>query len=110
MQNECSEMTSNNIVTKLVKGEKLDDKYYDIWNKKMLYLFNDQDVLETLIHEINPPTPSKATLPQHHRNIETYQNWVKRIVVHILPYGALCTMTLPVSLKTVPLPKKCGTS
>ena len=53
-QNECSEMASKNIVADLIKREKLDGKNYDIWNKKMSYLLNEQEVLETLTNLMNP--------------------------------------------------------
>ena len=43
-------MASKGIAADLNKGEKLDGDNYDIWNRKIQYVLNEQEVLETLTH------------------------------------------------------------
>ena len=39
---------TRSIVADLNKGDKLNDKNYDIWNRKIQYLLEEQDMLETI--------------------------------------------------------------
>ena len=48
-------MASKGIVADLNKGEKLDDDNYDIWHRKIQYVLNEQEVLETLTHSLSAP-------------------------------------------------------
>ena len=41
-------MATKNVVANLTKGEKLDGTNYDMWHRKIQYLLNEQEVLETL--------------------------------------------------------------
>ena len=41
-------MATKNVVANLTKGEKLDETNYDMWHRKIQYLLNEQEVLETL--------------------------------------------------------------
>ena len=41
-------MATKNVVTDLTKREKLDGTNYDMWHRKIQYLLNEQEVLETL--------------------------------------------------------------
>ena len=41
-------MATKNVVVDLTKGEKLDGTNYDMWHRKIQYLLNEQEVLETL--------------------------------------------------------------
>lgn len=41
-------MASKNVVADLNKGEKLNGSNYDMWHRKIQYLFNEQEVLDTL--------------------------------------------------------------
>jgi hypothetical protein len=43
-------MASKSIVDDLNKGEKLDGENYDISHRKIRYVLNEQEVLETLSH------------------------------------------------------------
>ena len=45
-------MASKSIVADLNKGKKLDGDNYDIWHRKIQYILNKQDVLETLTQEM----------------------------------------------------------
>ena len=69
-------MASKNIAIDLTKGEKLDEANYDIWPKKIQYLLNEQDVLETLSTTI--VQPEEGNTIQHRRDREAYENWVKK--------------------------------
>ena len=40
--------STKNVVADLTKGEKLDETNYDMWHRKIQYLRNEQEVLETL--------------------------------------------------------------
>ena len=48
-------MASKGIVADLNKGEKLDGDNYDIWHRKIQYVLNEQEVLETLTDSLNAP-------------------------------------------------------
>jgi hypothetical protein len=48
-------MASKGIVADLNKGEKLDGDNYDIWHRKIQYVLNEQEVLETLTHSLSAP-------------------------------------------------------
>lgn len=83
MQLYCSEMASKNVIADLNKGEKLDDKNYYLWSKKIQYLLNELDVLKTLTTTMEPP--EEGTL---HSTVETNKSTMsgsKRIVVRALP-------------------------
>ena len=41
-------MATKNVVADLTKGEKLDGTNYGMWHRKIQYLLNEQEVLETL--------------------------------------------------------------
>ena len=43
----CSEIASKDIVADLNTGEKLDGENYNIWHRKIQYVLNEQEVLET---------------------------------------------------------------
>jgi hypothetical protein len=46
---------SRNIVTELNKGEKLNDKNYEIWDMKIQYVLEEQEVLTVLDHILTEP-------------------------------------------------------
>ena len=48
-------MASKCIVADLNKVEKLDGENYNIWHRKIQYLLNEQEVLETLTHSLSKP-------------------------------------------------------
>ena len=51
----CSEMASKSIIADLNKGEKLDGDNYDIWHRKIQYVLDEQEVLETLTQSLDKP-------------------------------------------------------
>ena len=66
-------MAFKNIVADLNKGENLNGDNYDIWHRKIQYLLDEQEVLETLT-----PPPEDGNGAQHRRNQEAYTQWVKK--------------------------------
>ena len=40
---------TRSIVANLNQGDKLDDKNYDVWHRKIQYLLEEQDMLETIL-------------------------------------------------------------
>ena len=69
-------MTSKNVVADLIKGEKVDGTNSDLWNKKIQYIFNEQEVLETFTTAMEPPEEENTT--QHRRNKQVYDVWFKK--------------------------------
>jgi hypothetical protein len=48
-------MASKSIIANLNKGEKLDGDNYDIWHRKIRYVLNEQEVLETITQSMTAP-------------------------------------------------------
>ena len=72
----CIEMASKGIVTDLNKGEKLDGENYNIWHRKILYVLNEQEVLETLTHSLSKP--DEGSTEQHQHDLAAYESWRKK--------------------------------
>ncbi|XP_038707271.1 uncharacterized protein LOC120002581 [Tripterygium wilfordii] len=70
-------MASKNVIADLNKGEKLTgSENYDVWRRKIQYLLNEQEVLETLEMAMVPP--EEGNTAQHRHDKEAYDNWVKK--------------------------------
>ena len=66
------EMTATiSIVADLNKGDKLNDKNYDVWHCKIQYLLEEQDMLETITQLM--VEPEHGTTTHHKRDMEVYQ-------------------------------------
>jgi hypothetical protein len=65
-----------NVVADLTRGNKLIGNNYDIWNRKIQYLLNEQELQETLSN--NMTRPEDGNTAQHRRDLETYQSWFKK--------------------------------
>ena len=63
--------TSKNITAELNKGEKLNGDNYDIWHRKIQYILEEQDALETLTNTII--LPQSDTSAQSRKDIKIYQ-------------------------------------
>ena len=50
---------SKSIINDLNQGEKLNEKNYDIWHRKVQYLLDDQDLLETINEVMVEPADDK---------------------------------------------------
>ena len=71
-----SEMASKGIVTDLNKGEKLNCDNYDIWHRKIQYVLNEQEVLETLTHSLS--APEQGDTEQHTCDLAAFESWRKK--------------------------------
>lgn len=81
-------MASKSVIADLNKGEKLDGTNYDMWRRKITYLLNEQDVLETL--EMFMVRPEEGNTTQHRPNKEAYDTQVKND--HCAPFTMLSNM------------------
>ena len=62
---------TRSIVADLNQGDKLNDKNYDVWHRKIQYLLEEQDMLETIMQPM--VEPEYGTTAQHRRDMESYQ-------------------------------------
>lgn len=69
-------MASKNIIVDLNKGGKLDGDNYNIWRRKIVFLLHD-DRMQEITHHVMP-RPEEGTTAQHRRNLEAYQEWIKK--------------------------------
>uniref|UniRef100_A0A2N9HS45 Integrase catalytic domain-containing protein n=1 Tax=Fagus sylvatica TaxID=28930 RepID=A0A2N9HS45_FAGSY len=69
-------MASKTVVVDLNRGEKLDGKNYDIWHRKIQYLLDELEVLETLTNSMEEP--EQGNNAQNRRDLEAYQSWRKK--------------------------------
>ena len=67
---------AKNIVVDQTKGEKLDGTSYDMQHRKIQYLLNEQEALETLTNVMMQPENGNTT--QHRRDLEAYESWVRK--------------------------------
>ena len=65
-------MASKGIVANINKGEKLDGENYNIWHRKIQYVLNKQEVIETLTHSLSKP--NEGSTEQHQRGLATYES------------------------------------
>ena len=54
---------TRSIVADLNQGDKLNDKNYDVWHRKIQYLLEEQDMLETTMQLM--VEPEHGTTTQH---------------------------------------------
>uniref|UniRef100_A0A2N9ERH0 Retroviral polymerase SH3-like domain-containing protein n=1 Tax=Fagus sylvatica TaxID=28930 RepID=A0A2N9ERH0_FAGSY len=69
-------MAAKNVVADLTRGDKLTGNNYDIWHRKIQYLLNEQELLETLSSKMT--IPEDGNTAQHKRDLEAYQSWFKK--------------------------------
>ncbi|ONK57838.1 uncharacterized protein A4U43_C09F4710 [Asparagus officinalis] len=67
---------TKSIVADLNKGEKLNEKNYDVWHRKIQYILKEQDMLETIIQSVIEPEPGNIT--QHKCDHEAFQDWKRK--------------------------------
>lgn len=67
---------SQNIVAELNKGEKLNGDNYDIWYRKIQYIFKEQETLKTLNNTLFESEQGNTI--QHRRDLDAYQAWKKK--------------------------------
>uniref|UniRef100_A0A2N9FKV1 Integrase catalytic domain-containing protein n=1 Tax=Fagus sylvatica TaxID=28930 RepID=A0A2N9FKV1_FAGSY len=69
-------MASKTVVADLNRGEKLDGKNYDIWHRKIQYLLDESEVLETFTNSMEETEQGNSA--QNRRDLEAYQSWRKK--------------------------------
>jgi hypothetical protein len=69
-------MASKTVVADLNRGEKLDGENYDIWHRKIQYLLDELEVLETLTNSMEEPEQGNSA--QNHKDLKAYQSWCKK--------------------------------
>ena len=67
---------SKNIVAELNKDLKLNDDNYEVWNMKIQYVLEEQEILETITAIMEEP--EEGTSAQHRRDSEAYVAWKKK--------------------------------
>ena len=46
---------TKNIIVDLNQGEKLNEKNYDVWHRKIQYILEEQDMLKTITQQMAKP-------------------------------------------------------
>ena len=74
---------TKSIITDLNQGEKLNDKNYDVWHRKIQYVLKEQDMLKMITQPMTEP--EQGNTAQHRRDMEAYQAYKRKDrVAHIL--------------------------
>ena len=63
-------------IADLNQGEKLNEKNYDVWHRKIQYVLEEQDMLETITQPMVEPEQSNTA--QHRRDMEAYQAYKRK--------------------------------
>lgn len=69
-------MATKSLVIEITKGERLHDKNYDMWHRKVHYFLNEHDLLDHLTSNMCPPEVGNSA--QHRCDHEAYDLWLKR--------------------------------
>ena len=64
---------SKSIIVDLNHGDKLNEKNYDVWHRKIEYLLEKQEMLETITQSMTEPEHGDTA--QHKINMEAYQTY-----------------------------------
>ena len=64
------------IIADLNQGDKLNDKNNDVWHRKIQYLLEKQDMLETITQPMAKLEHENTA--QHRRDIEAYQAYKRK--------------------------------
>ena len=67
---------TKSIVADLNHGDKLNEKNYDVWHRKIQYLLEEQDMLKTITQPMDEP--EQGTTAQHRRDLEAYQAYKRK--------------------------------
>ena len=62
---------TKSIIVDLNQGEKLNEKNYNVWHRKIQYVLEEQDILETITQPMAELEQGNTT--QHRRDMEAYQ-------------------------------------
>jgi hypothetical protein len=64
---------SKSIIADLNHGDKLNEKNYDVWHRKIEYLLEEQEILETITQPM--AEPEQGNTAQHRLDMEAYQTY-----------------------------------
>ena len=64
------------IIADLNQGEKLNEKNYDVWHRKIQYVLEKQDMLKIITQPMAEPEQSNTA--QHKRDMEAYQAYKRK--------------------------------
>ena len=74
---------TKSIIADLNQGDKLNEKNYDVWHRKIQYVLEEQDMLETITQPMAESEQDNTA--QHRRVMEAYQAYKRKDrVAHIL--------------------------
>ena len=71
------------IIADLNQGDKLNDKNYDVWHRKIQYLLDEQDMLETITQPM--VEPEHGNTAQYRRDMEAYKAYKRKDRVARIP-------------------------
>jgi len=67
---------SKSIIVDLNHGDKLSEKNYDVWHRKIEYLLEEQEMLETITQPM--AEPEQGNTAQHKLDMEAYQTYKRK--------------------------------
>ena len=67
---------SKSIIADLNHGDKLNEKNYDVWHRKIEYLLEEQEMLETITQPM--VEPEQGDTAQHRLDMEAYQTYKRK--------------------------------
>ena len=67
---------TKSIIVDLNQREKLNEKNYDVWHRKIQYVLEEQDMLETITQPMAEPEQDNTA--QHRCDMETYQAYKRK--------------------------------
>ena len=81
-------VVTRSIGADLNQGDKLNDKNFDVWHRKIQYLLEEQNMLEIITQPMAEPEHGKSA--QHRRDMEAYQAYkCKDMVARILMLSSM---------------------
>ena len=69
-------VVTKSIIADLNQGEKLNEKNYDVSHRKIQYVLEEQDMLETITQPMAEPEQGKTA--QHRCDMEAYQAYKRK--------------------------------
>jgi len=69
-------VASKSIIADLNHGDKLSEKNYDVWYRKIEYLLEEQKMLETITQPM--AEPEQGNTAQHKLDMEAYQTYKRK--------------------------------
>ena len=67
---------TKSIIADSNQGEKLNEKNYDVWHRKIQYVLEEQDMLETMTQPMAEPEQDNTN--QHRRDMKAYQAYKRK--------------------------------